>query len=130
MLHTSVSSEGLLSPLVRSFASSLEYRVSSRTTLTPRPTKELVREYAPFSVFPDDTVDNGNILILHIVYDDLSDRGILQQIAIPQEQQISSLEGRLHRSRQNDDDRGRRVGNNREAFPHLRLIWLEQRIDT
>jgi hypothetical protein len=66
--------------------------------LTPRPTKELVGEYAPLSVFPDDTVDNGNVLILHIVYDNLSDRGILQQITIPQEQQISSLEGGLHRS--------------------------------
>lgn len=60
----------------------------------------------------------------YIVDHNLSHISILEQVAIPEEQEISTLEGRLHTAGEDDDDRTRRIGDYGEAFPHLRAASL------
>jgi len=59
---------------------------------------------------------NRYIFPLHVVHHNLPHLGI--HSPIPQEQQVSSLERRLHGSRKYHHDRRRRVRHHREAFPH------------
>ena len=58
---------------------------------------------------------NRDILPLDIIHHDFADLGILP--AVPQEQEVTALERRLHAAGQYDDNRGRRVGSHGEAFP-------------
>lgn len=65
------------------------------------------------------SVHDGNILILDVVDNNLADRGFAEQLAVPQEEQVASLERRFHASAEDDDDGGWRVGDDGETFPHL-----------
>lgn len=61
---------------------------------------------------------NGNILAPHIIDDDLAHARLAPEVPIPQEEQVAALKGRLHGSREDDDDGRGRVGEDREALPH------------
>lgn len=61
---------------------------------------------------------NRDILPLHIVYDNLADLRVLHEIAVPKEQQVAALKGRLHGAREHNDDGRGRVGDDGKAFPH------------
>lgn len=65
-------------------------------------------------------MDNGNVLVLDIVDHHLAHARILDEVSVPEHEEIPALEGRLHGARQDDDDGGRRVGDDGEALPHLR----------
>lgn len=69
--------------------------------------------------FPYDSMNNGNLLILHIVDNNIANRGFGKQLAVPEQEQIASLEGWLHGTTEDNDDRGGRVGDDGETFPHL-----------
>lgn len=58
---------------------------------------------------------DGNVLASHVIHDDLSDLGVLA--SVPQEQQVSSLKGRLHGSREDDDNGRAGVCDHAEPFP-------------
>lgn len=56
----------------------------------------------------NDSVDDGNILPSYIIYHDFSNLRI--HASIPQKKQVASLERGLHRTRQDDDYGGGRIG--------------------
>lgn len=66
-------------------------------------------------------MDNGNVLALDFVDNDLANVGFLDQVAVPQEKEIASLKGRLHGTTKNNDDRAGRIGNHGKTLPHLPL---------
>ena len=70
---------------------------------------------------PDDSMHDGYVLSLHVVDHNLADAGFFNHVSVPEEQQVASLECRLHASREDDDDGRRGVGDDAEAFPHLFL---------
>ena len=55
------------------------------------------------------------ILPFDIVNHDLTHFGRL--VSVPEEQEVSTLEGRFHAARQDDDDWGGGVGEDGEGFP-------------
>lgn len=142
-LTSSVSSPALLSPLVRSFASGLYFcfvsfpDVSTASCIalsTERKGKmkapkgkergkgmrEVKREKnIPCAELPHDAMHNRNILILDVINHHLPNPGLARPVAVPQQQQITALERRLHGSGQNNDDGRGRVGYRAEALPHL-----------
>lgn len=62
---------------------------------------------------------NWDVFVFHVVYHDLPDTGFCLDVSVPEEEEITALEGRFHAPGENDDDRGWRVGYDRESFPHL-----------
>lgn len=71
--------------------------------------------HSPSSIPPDNSMYNWNILPFDVVNHDLSD--LCFHSPIPQKEQISALESRLHASGQNDDDRRRGICCDGEPFP-------------
>lgn len=61
-------------------------------------------------------VHDGYVLALDVVDYYLADLGGC--IAVPEEEQVASLEGRLHGTGQDDHDGGGTVGNYAERLPH------------
>ena len=64
-------------------------------------------------------MNNRNVLALHIIYHNLSDRCFSHKIPVPKEEEVASLEGGLHGARKDDDDGRGGVGDDGETFPHL-----------
>ncbi|KFY92453.1 hypothetical protein V498_04944 [Pseudogymnoascus sp. VKM F-4517 (FW-2822)] len=59
-----------------------------------------------------------NILPPDVIHHNLANLGLLEEVPVPEKEQVPPLEGRLHRPREHNDDRGRRIGNHREPLPH------------
>ena len=64
---------------------------------------------------PDNSMHDGDILAPDIIHHHLSYFGI--QAAVPEEQQVSTLESRFHTSGEDDYDGRSGVGCDTQAFP-------------
>jgi len=70
---------------------------------------------SPSSKPPNHPVYDWDILALDVIHHNLSYLGVL--IPIPQEQEVSTLERRLHATGQHDDDWRRRIAQDGQPFP-------------
>ena len=66
-------------------------------------------------VLPEHSVHDRNLLVVYLVHDNITDLGVF--VSVPQEQDITSLERRLHGARQHDDYGGVCVGNDGIRLP-------------
>lgn len=66
-------------------------------------------------------MDNRNVLVLDIVYDNFANIGLAEKVSVPKEEEVATLEGGLHGAGKNDDDGRGRVGNHGKTFPHLQV---------
>lgn len=62
---------------------------------------------------------NGNVLVLDVVDHHFTHFGLSQEVSVPEEEEIPTLEGWFHGSGKDDDYGGWRVSDDGEAFPHL-----------
>ena len=54
------------------------------------------RESLPAAEATDHAVHNGNVLARDVVDHHLADVGLAPDVAVPQEEQVAALKGRLH----------------------------------
>lgn len=73
------------------------------------PLRQEARE-GPGAEPADDAVDDGDVLVADVVHDDLAHVGLGQQVPVPEEEEVATLEGGLHGSGEDDDDGGGGVG--------------------
>lgn len=95
-----------------------EFRIVPNTPLVKKTQIDLWN-YSPIAKLAHNSVHNGNVLVLDIVDHHLSNVRLPQKVSVPEEEQVATLKGRFHGSGEYDDDRGRRVADDRETFPHL-----------
>jgi len=62
---------------------------------------------------------NRDVFVLHVVDHNFTNGGFGEDVAVPEEQEVTALEGRLHASGEHDDYRRRRIGDDRKSLPHL-----------
>lgn len=116
-----MSSESLLSPLVKSFAVGLEYHLS---ITNPHKQPPLPPNNEPSAKLADNPVHDWDIFIPHVIHHHLAHARFGKQISVPEQKQVSSLEGRLHAAGEDDDDRRGGIADDGETFPHLLFILL------
>ncbi len=73
----------------------------------------------PGAEFSNYAVDDGDLLVFNLVYYNLANIGLGENVSVPEKEEVASLESGFHAAGEDDDDRRGAVGEHGEAFPHL-----------